>query len=276
MIKNITLILLITILSNLSFAFAITIDKFSRLINYPGKVEVPCPKQNPETAVILVIGQSNAANHAAKKFVTRHPTQVFSYFNGKCFIASSPLLGASGTEGEFITPLADQLIDNGDYETVVIISSAIGGTPIKLWQQGGELNAMLQGVLAEAKSKYKITEVIWHQGETDLGLKTGTANYIESFNSLVNSLGSMAEDRPPLFYAIATKCGKTAAWSANNSVANAQRSLANPANHIFLGVDTDRLLLEEDRNSDQCHFSEKGELKTAAAFAKAIHEQKAK
>lgn len=274
MIDTFSLIFLFNHLIKISFGSTITIDNFSRLIAYPGKIAVSCPKQDQNTAVLLVIGQSNAANYGEKKFSTKYPTKVFSYFRGKCFIASSPLLGASGMEGEFITPLADKLIENGDYKTVVIIPSAIGGTSIKLWQNGGELNSMLKAVLAEMGTKYKVTEIIWHQGESDFGLKT--ANYRESFNSLINTLRQKGDNKPPIFYAIATKCGQVSAWTANNPIAAVQRSLANPKANIFLGADTDALLVEEDRNTDQCHFSEKGQLKTAAAFAKAIHAYKSK
>ena len=43
-------------------------DKFGTLSNIAGKVEIACPTQNASTAVILVLGQSNSANHAEKKY----------------------------------------------------------------------------------------------------------------------------------------------------------------------------------------------------------------
>jgi Carbohydrate esterase, sialic acid-specific acetylesterase len=119
--------------------------------------------------VLLIIGQSNSANHADKKFTTQFPQSVFNYFEGKCYIASSPLLGATGEGGEFITPLADKLISVGAYKSVVIVSSGIGGTPISRWQKDGDLNEMLLSTLKRANQKYKITHVIWHQGESDCG-----------------------------------------------------------------------------------------------------------
>src|SRR4030067_930246 len=65
-------------------------DEFGRLISYLGKKEVTCPKQNKDMAVILVSGQSNSSNSGEKKFSTQHPEKVINYFNGKCYIASSP------------------------------------------------------------------------------------------------------------------------------------------------------------------------------------------
>lgn len=250
----------------------IAFDQYGRLIGYPGKVETTCPNQTARMAVLFVIGQSNSANYAEKKYSTKYPTKVFNYFNGKCYIARSPLLGASGAEGEFITPLADKLIDNGDYESIVIISSGIGGTPIRLWQKGGVLNSMMLAVLAKLGSRYKVTTIIWHQGEADFLEKTSTAHYINHFYSLLDSIRSPGTYSPPVYYAIATKCGDNPEWTINNPTAEAQHTLANARTRIHLGADTDKLLLNEDRQSDHCHFSEKGQLKTAYFFAKAIHQ----
>lgn len=114
-------------------------DAVGRLTNFPNKLRVNCPKQTDETAVLLVIGQSNSANHAEKKYTTKNPTKVFNYYEGKCYVASSPLLGATGEEGEFITPLSDKLIANGTYKKVVIISADYGGSSISRWQKDGDL-----------------------------------------------------------------------------------------------------------------------------------------
>lgn len=42
---------------------AIETDPFVRLLGYPGKVAIDCPAQGAATAVLLVIGRSNAANY---------------------------------------------------------------------------------------------------------------------------------------------------------------------------------------------------------------------
>lgn len=42
-------------------------DRLERLIAYPNKTEVPCSAPTATTALILAIGQSNAANDAEKK-----------------------------------------------------------------------------------------------------------------------------------------------------------------------------------------------------------------
>jgi hypothetical protein len=219
-------------------------DDYGRLIYAPQKQAVACPVQSADTAVLLVIGQSNAANHAEKNFTTQYPQQVFNYFNGQCYVAASPLLGASGEQGEFITPLADNLITNKVYNSVIIVSSAIGGTSIIHWQKDGNLNEMLISTLKQLSTQYKITEIIWHQGESDFVSATPQKIYINAFNSLLTSL---AENNitAPVFISISTKCGPgmerniynpgaSGVWDQNNSVALGQKKLIDNS-RVFLG-----------------------------------------
>jgi hypothetical protein len=239
-------------------------DAHGRLVGFPGKTERPCPPQTARTAVIVAIGQSNIANHAAARVATRHPKDVVSWFDGKCHVAASPLLGASGDGGEFLTLLADRLIEDDLYRTVIIVPSGIGGTQIAPWRRNGPLNDMLLRTLRDLPPGYRVTQVIWQQGESDFLLATPAADYVASFRSLVDVLTENGVDAP-LYLSVSTKCGP---WTADNPVAAAQRSLIDNK-RVFLGVDSDALLAPKDR-FDDCHLSESGQCKTAAAYADAI------
>lgn len=240
-------------------------DDFGRLTAYPGKIPVTCPPQNDHTAVILAMGQSNVANHAARRLITRHGSDVVGYFDGKCSIAASPLLGATGDGGEFLTMLADRLVDDGLYRTVVVISSGVGASPISRWAQHGDLNASLSVRLRQLAANYRVTHVIWHQGETDLANATAADAYKAAFESVVGTLGE-AGIEAPVFTSVSTRC--SAAWTAANPIALAQRALAD-GRRVVLATDADALLTPDDR-SDGCHYSEAGQRKIAAAYAAAI------
>jgi hypothetical protein len=241
-------------------------DELGRLTSYPGKTEVACPPAGSDTAVLLAIGQSNIANHAETSVATRHPGRVVNLFDGKCYAAASPLLGATGEGGEFLTLLADRLVADGLYRNVVIVSSAMGGTAIAKWRRGGVLNTMMQRVIAGLPSGYKPTHVLWVQGEADFVEGTSAETYTRSFRSLVETL-SEAGVKAPIFLAIATNCG--AGWIADNAIAQAQRALVD-GKQVFLGADTDALLGEPDRREDKCHYGASGQAKAAEAFAQAI------
>ena len=132
-----------------------------------GKTEVPCPQQTDKTVVLLIIGQSNAGNHAEHKFTSTYKSQIVNYFNGKCFVAASPLVGSSGLGGESWTLLGNLLVAAGAAENVVLVPAAVGGSFISSWRADGNLNRMLVDRLGEVKRKYSITQILWHQGESD-------------------------------------------------------------------------------------------------------------
>ena len=242
-----------------------TYEAFGRLVAYPGKVAVPCPAQDKDTSVLLVAGQSNSANYGQKKMASHHPGRVLNYFDGTCYEAGSPLLGATGEGGEFLTQLGDELVARGTYKTVVIVPAGIGDTPLSRWQSDGDLNDLLMATVEDLKGRYRITEVIWHQGENDYRNRTSARNYVKGFKSLLESLDEGGVTAP-VYISIATKCGIY--WSPDNPTARGQRELVDNK-RIFLGADTDALIPSGDRY-DNCHFSEAGQLKAAAAYADAI------
>jgi hypothetical protein len=240
-------------------------DEAGRLIAYPGKAETPCPASGPDTAVVLAIGQSNIANHLEKRVASRYRSEVVNFFGGKCYRAASPLLGATGEEGEFLTLLGDRLVDDSAYRSVVIVSSAIGASGIAMWRKGGALNSLLLDVLGGLPPGYRITQVLWLQGETD-SADVAAEDYAAAFRSLLDTLAD-AGVTAPVFLSVATRCFP--GWKADNPTAGAQRLLVD-GRRVFLGADTDTLLGEADRRPDGCHFGASGQEKAARAFAEAI------
>ena len=151
-------------------------------MSYPGKTEVDCPKQTDKTLVLLIAGQSNTGNHAGQRYESNYGTRIVNFWNGKCYKAESPLLGTTGFFGESWTLLANKLIKEGMAEQVVLVPAGIGGTPISRWQSGGDLNKMLIEVVNFAQAKYKVSQVLWHQGESDYGITTNAKTYTDNFN----------------------------------------------------------------------------------------------
>ena len=119
------------------------------------------------------------------------------------------MLGASGDGGEFLTLLADRLIDDDVYRSIIVVPAGIGGMPIALWQRNGQLNDMLVRALKGLPPGYKVTQVLWQQGESDFcGDIPG--RHVASFRSLVDVFAENGVDAP-LYISISTKCGP---WTA--------------------------------------------------------------
>jgi hypothetical protein len=240
---------------------AIRTDPFGRLLRYPGKTEIACPAQDGTTAVLLVIGQSNAANYQGQRHQSPDD-RVVNFAAGQCYRAASPLLGADGQLGETWTLLGTRLVQSGLYRTVVLIPFAVGGSAVRRWAEGGDLNAAMVATLREAAARYTITGVLLDQGAADFALHTPEDRYRSDLKSLIDTTRA-AGVQAPFFI---TRCSVGAEdWSEDNPIARAQASLAEARLGIFDGPNTDRDITPFDRY-DRYHFAASGQEKYANAW----------
>lgn len=245
-------------------------DDLGRIVEVAGRNAIACPRQTGRTAVLLIAGQSNSANHGAEQFSSAHPGKIFNYFAGHCYPAASPLLGATGIRGESWTPLADRLVEAGLFDRVIIVTTGIGGTKIARWQEGGDLNKMMLGVIADLQRHYRVTHFLWHQGERDLNLGTTSADYAVSFTSLAASLRAAKVDAP-IFVSVGSRCGQPGDWKDEDAITIAQRGLVDSARGLFAGPETNRLVPPENRY-DRCHFAGAGQRAFADAWVRILTE----
>lgn len=248
-----------------------TVDKVGRLTAWPGKRQVPCPPKGERTVVLLILGQSNAANHGGERLGSSHGARVVNLHAGNCYVAESPLLGGTGQGGELWTHLANLLIESGQASFVVLASVAVSGSRISRWANGGDLQEILLSTVAEMRRKYEPTHVLWTQGETDFALRTSRGAYATALNGVAQSL-RQAKVIAPVFVAIASKCSAAPIWYPENEIVDAQRSAASRELGIRPGPDLDALLDTSDRY-DGCHLSGPGLRKVASAWLSVFAEE---
>jgi hypothetical protein len=213
------------------------------------------------TAVLLVMGQSNAANYQGQRYQSPDD-RVVNFAAGQCYRAASPLIGADGQLGEPWTLLGTKLVKSGLYRTVILIPVAVGGSPVHRWAAGGDLNATMVAVIQAAKARYTITGVLWDQGATDFALRTPEGQYRSHLKSLIDTIRAQGV-RAPFFITRCSFGGED--WSENNPVARAQASLADSQHAIFDGPNTDHDVTPFDRY-DGYHFSASGQEKYTDAW----------
>ncbi|HXT06932.1 MAG TPA: sialate O-acetylesterase [Roseiarcus sp.] len=251
-----------------------TFDSLGRLMADESKTQVKCPAQTRRTAVLLVLGQSNAANYAGQRFRSRYGGDIVNFLNGDCFIAQSPLLGSSGTKGEYWTQLANLLKDSNQVDQVVLAPLAFSGTPVSRWARGGDMNVLLVDVLTQLKSSgYKVTRVLWDQGEADYVEGTSEEVYRQQLTSMIDTLRQHGVDAN-VFVSIASKClepsnGAFKTFSPDNAIVRAQRQMQDDRDDVRRGVNTDTLVDDLDRYDD-CHLGDTGANKVAQAWAKLL------
>ena len=243
-----------------------TFDKFGRLSSKIKSEAVNCPTQDTRTAVLVIAGQSNAANSGGQPTISQHGSRIVNYFDGRCYVAASPLLGSSGINGEFWTEMANLLVKLGSFDKIFLVPTAVGNTSIVRWSAGGDLNLMLRHTVnGLAASGFKVTHVLWHQGETDAAIGMSEEEYRMHFLSFVASLRA-ADIMAPVYVSVATKCMLAGSYSEGNPIALAQAALPKSQRGLWRGVNSDRMLAEVDRY-DGCHFSGSGTSKMALGWA---------
>jgi hypothetical protein len=201
--------------------------------------------------VVLTFGQSNAANFGETPFAA--PVGVYNFSNGTLYGAMDPMLGASGTKGSVWTRLGKMIVERRYFDNVVFITIGEGGSEIRRWAPGGDLNQRLNEAIREAqKSNLVITHLLWHQGEADSVLGTGKVKYKVMFQTMLESIRS-AGCMVPIYVAASTR---GSGREPSTDIRQAQRELIDSKKGIFPGPDTD--LLGYDYRYDGTHFSTRG------------------
>ncbi|ANM11339.1 MULTISPECIES: sialate O-acetylesterase [unclassified Rhizobium] len=247
-----------------------TFDDKERLIGDETKSAVPCPVQTDRTAVLLILGQSNAANDGGQRYRSNYGARVVNAFDKRCFVAASPLLGSTDTKGEYWTRLGNELIASGQNDNVILAPLAYSGSEVARWAKGGDLNPVLIDTMKQLQdSGHRVTSVLWVQGEKDLVLGTTTEAYQERFMSMVDTLRQHGVEAP-VYISIASKClepsnGGFKEHIPDNVIVRAQMALAKSGHGIREGVDSDALLDGDDRYDD-CHIGGSGAEKVSLAW----------
>jgi hypothetical protein len=230
----------------------------------PARVEHPCDPRSADTAILVIHGQSNAANFGALRYQARHAVDNFDPASGKCFAAVDPLLGTDWTGGHFGTRLGDLLIESGHYKRVVIATASKGGASIE------ELNTIYAERLDDLIAKMKDaglqpSHILFQQGETDAGLTTTTEQYVTQLHRLVRRLRASGV-AAPFYLSQSTKCDYNKPLNIT-PIRQAQLLAVDVALDIRRGPDTDTIGNDGRDKDDGCHMNGVGTLANAALWA---------
>jgi hypothetical protein len=229
----------------------------------PARVERPCGLTSGKTAVIVVHGQSNAANYGSARHTSREAVDNFDPASGKCFAAADPLLGTDGLGGSFATHLGDMLIRAGQYDRVILVPIARGGASLAFLNDEGA--KLVTNAIAKLKAAgLTPTHILFQQGETDALMTTTAEQYAALLHQLVKRFRSAGFDAP-FYVSRSAKCDYA---GPKNTVAVRAGQLAaiDAALDIRQGPDTDTIG-NEGRSEDGCHMNEIGTIANAALWA---------
>lgn len=237
----------------------------NEVLNDPtGRKEIDCRKISSDAAILLIMGQSNAANSGDSLYKPVHSVFNYDWMNGKCYRAEDPLLGTDGDGGTIWSRLGDELIEHAGFKQVLLVDVAASGTSIRVW--AGENGPAARAVkAAQALRRYglKFTHVLWHQGESDWEMHKLV--YTRLFSEMTNYIRANGIDAP-IFVATSTLCkGRRAP-----QIREAQRELPMLVPNVFPGADADSVDRFRDRQTDFCHFKASGLAQLATLWRQAI------
>jgi hypothetical protein len=217
---------------------------------------------SPKSAVLLIAGQSNAANYVEKRGLNKFGDKIFNYFNGECASAKDPLMGADGDLGSTWIRLANRLIESNKFDRILLVPVALGGTSMIRWDINGDLNKVLEDQFSRLKSeKISVSHFLWVQGEAD---RDKSSRYqkdlrVKYFDALV-SLNHMSKNyfnSSAMYIVITSRCKKLEKpaehirWAQTEFV----HTYSNPS--VNQGPDLDLIIGKLYRN-DNCHLTDFG------------------
>jgi hypothetical protein len=219
------------------------------------------------SAVILGLGQSNIANECDPSALYEPKGNVynFNFFDGKCYVAKDPLLGASIDRSNVLTRLGDLLVERGNYQSVLLVPIAHGGTFASDWAPGGRMFPRLQWTLERLRERQiKVTHIAWQQGEAEAGEPNPNPEaWTRHFMAMAGAIRATGTEAP-IYVALCTVCCN----DPNEQIRGAQRQVVNPAAGILPGPDID--LIGHDERYDGCHLSADGLRHAAELWCQAL------
>lgn len=206
---------------------------------------------------ILVLGQSNVANHGQPR-----ATSDFGgvFHAGACLPLSDPIPGGSGEGGSVWTRFAPLMRDSNLAPDLRITLRAQGGTAIADWSKSGKhFEELLRDLPAIRSCPVPVTHVLYHQGERDTMLGTDEVGYVSRFLELHDAVSGALPQAEWIVCRASYRMGVT-----SETVRRAQDAIVARLSKCRAGFDTDQL--GSEYRYDDTHFNEKG----LQAFARGL------
>ena len=117
--------------------------------SYPGARTPIDASKVDRAAVLLIIGQSNGGNHGETRHSAKGAVYNFNPFDGLCYAASDPLLGATGEAGSPWCLAGDALIETGFARSILLAPLCVGGATATDWAPGGPYHQSARNLRVE-------------------------------------------------------------------------------------------------------------------------------
>jgi Carbohydrate esterase, sialic acid-specific acetylesterase len=215
----------------------------------------PVFSKSQKTLTIVVAGQSLAANHENGSYATTSPmAQNLSIVDGAIYRADSPLLGCTGTGGNWLSRLADNLILQGWADRTVIVPIAFGGSAVNEW------NYSLESRLIDiAKQRLDVVglsadAIWWQQGTINTYRHTSKESYARDLAGVIKHFRDAGFGCPIFVCKESRKPG----GEVSTEVRAAQEAAVDHGAGVYAGADGDSL--DGSKRVEDLHWNEAGSI----------------
>jgi len=226
------------------------------------KNEVNCPKNSD---VIIILGQSNAANNVLSK-ITKSNKDV-NFFNNKCYKVTEPILGATATYQSITSSLSSKLKND---KPIIFINNSVSGSSILDWSSNETgfskyVNKNLDNVLKQNYLKY----IIWIQGESDSS--NSRIDYIKHFEIMKNKILKNINPKKIIGYKFIITQTSICGFNdkSNLNLIEQQKKLRTKFSNVIVVKTTDSL--DNNYRYDGCHLNNFGVEEVTNEFSKIIN-----
>lgn len=217
--------------------------------------------------VLIVAGQSNAANHGTPP--ARSGAGTYALAADGLYPLADPLPGASGTGGSpWSRWAALRRVAQPDRD-VIVASVAQGSSAVTDWVGSGPHAQRLAALLPQLKrAGLQVDAVVWHQGETESwGSQADGISYRRSLQQWIDSVRALGITAP----IVVCLTSRDGAGIINPTIRAAQASVWDARRHVYAGVDTDSL--GDSFRSDGVHFNSRGLDQFARLLERALQQR---
>ncbi|MDB5584809.1 MAG: hypothetical protein JWR80_9985 [Bradyrhizobium sp.] len=238
-----------------------------------GKTSVPSPTLPATTLVLIVAGDSIAANSLPTPRTPTNTTAVLqlNIYDNTVYQAKDPLLGASGlTGGNYATYLADKLVTDAKFAQVILVPVDIGGTTSFDWSPDGLLHQRARVACWLIRGKGWLTNsnlrfgTIYNLGVNEAPLGTTSAQFQARYNAWLAAMVAYGCDFDT-FVPVNTRLSNV----TNATIAGAQAAVV--GGKTYAGPNTDTLTATgSNLQADNTHLSDAGGSNNANLWATII------
>lgn len=201
--------------------------------------------------VLVVVGQSNAADYGAVRAASG--ARVYVFAGGQLFAATDPLPGGDGEGGSVWSRLGARLIMTGKFDAAVLAVAAQGSTCVVDRAPGGSLHARLDGTLRQlAAAGLPADFILWQQGETEAGQPALSG---QDYSAALHEVQAACHTIFPKSVFLTAEATRGAGSATNAQIRLAQSDAAAVPGGAA-GPDLDQL--GGEYRSDGLHFNERG------------------